>query len=77
MPLWGSGITDDGDGSENKPQYLSDGEKLNVYATPRGWGQTPANSGNGNPNANPEVLACIGDLNSKGCPETGNIQKTG
>ena len=57
MPLWG--ITD-----ESKPKWLTDAQKKEVYANESGWvvegGSTM--TGNGNANAQPEVLACIGDL---------------
>ena len=57
MPLWG--ITD-----ESKPKWLTDAQKKEVYANESGWvvegGSTM--TGNGNPDAQPEVLACIGDL---------------
>ena len=32
MPLWGNS-----DAVEDKPKYLTDAEKLNVYATEEGW----------------------------------------
>jgi len=57
MPLWG--ITD-----ESKPKWLTDSQKKEVYANESGWvvegGSTM--TGNGNADAQPEVLACIGDL---------------
>ena len=57
MPLWG--ITD-----ESKPKWLTDAQKKEVYANESGWvvegGSTM--TGNGNADAQPEVLACIGDL---------------
>ena len=57
MPLWG--ITD-----ESKPKWLTDAQKKEVYANESGWvvegGSTM--TGNGNVDAQPEVLACIGDL---------------
>ena len=57
MPLWG--ITD-----ESKPKWLTDEQKKEVYANDSGWvvegGSTM--TGNGNPDAQPEVLACIGEL---------------
>mgnify|MGYP005694254135 FL=1 len=57
MPLWG--ITD-----ESKPKWLTDSEKKEVYANNSGWvvegGSTM--SGNGNVDAQPEVLCCIGEL---------------
>ena len=60
MPLWG--ITD-----EAKPKWLTDSEKKEVYANNSGWvveaGSTM--TGNGNVNAQPEVLCCIGDLDDR------------
>ena len=57
MPLWG--ITD-----EAKPKWLTTEEKKEVYANESGWvvegGSTM--TGNGNVDAQPEVLCCIGDL---------------
>ena len=57
MPLWG--ITD-----ESKPKWLTDNQKKEVYANQSGWvvegGSTM--TGNGNANAQAEVLACIGNL---------------
>ena len=32
MPLWGNS-----DAVEDKPKYLTDADKLNVYATEEGW----------------------------------------
>jgi len=57
MPLWG--ITD-----ESKPKWLTTDEKKEVYANTSGWvvegGSTM--TGNGNADAQPEILACISDL---------------
>lgn len=53
MPLWGTT-------SEEKPKWLTDAEKKDVYATDRGW-TTPA-GGNGNANADREVLVAAGSL---------------
>ena len=57
MPLWG--ITD-----EAKPKWLTDSEKKEVYANESGWVVEAGSkmTGNGNANAQSEVLACIGDL---------------
>lgn len=53
MPLWGNS-----DADENKPKFLTDAQKKEVYATASGWtveaGSTQ--TGNDNPNAKPEVL---------------------
>ena len=60
MPLWG--ITD-----EAKPKWLTTEEKKEVFANQSGWvvegGSTM--TGNGNVNAQPEVLCCIGDLDDR------------
>jgi len=57
MPLWG--ITD-----EAKPKWLTDSEKKEVFANTSGWVVEAGSkmSGNGNANAQAEVLCCIGDL---------------
>ena len=55
MSLWGNDI---------KPKNLTDVEKKEVYATSQGWVREAGSalSGNGNPNADPEVLVAIGGL---------------
>ena len=55
MSLWGNDI---------KPKNLTDEEKKEVYATSQGWVREAGSvlSGNGNPNADPEVLVAIGGL---------------
>ena len=60
MPLWG--ITD-----EAKPKWLTDSEKKEVYANNSGWVVEGGSkmTGNGNANAQPEVLCCIGDLDDR------------
>ena len=65
MPLWGKSAS----AATNKPKWLPDDEnspyhKDTVYADDRGWVQAPgtAASGSDNVNAQPEVLACIGEL---------------
>ena len=59
MGLWGAT-----DGDESQPKYLTDAEKLKVFATTKGWvleaGATE--SGCDNTAADPEVLVAIGDL---------------
>ncbi len=57
MPLWG--ITD-----ESKPKWLTDSEKKEVYANNSGWVVEAGSkmTGNGNANAQPEVLCCISEL---------------
>ena len=56
MALWG--ITD---ADEAKPKWLTDAEKKQVFATNSGWvvegGSTM--TGNGNVDAQPEVLCCV------------------
>ena len=60
MPLWG--ITD-----ESKPKWLTDSEKKESYANTGGWviegGSTM--TGNGNPDAQPEVLVAIRNLSNR------------
>ena len=65
MPLWGKSAS----AATNKPKWLPDDEnspyhKDTVYASDKGWVQAPgtAASGSDNVNAQPEVLACIGEL---------------
>jgi hypothetical protein len=57
MALWGTS-----DADEAKPKYLTVAEKKQVYATAAGWLAEPGLS-TGNPDAAPEVLACVGGLN--------------
>ena len=59
MALWG--ITD---ADEAKPKWLSDAQKKEVFANNSGWVVEAGSSmtGNGNADAQPEVLCCIGDL---------------
>ena len=59
MALWG--ITD---ADEAKPKWLSDAQKKEVFANNSGWVVEAGSSmtGNGNTDAQPEVLCCIGDL---------------
>ena len=60
MPLWG---TTDG----TKPKWLTDAEKEEVFATASGYVVEPGSkmTGNGNVNAQPEVLVALGDLATK------------
>ena len=62
MPLWGASDSD-----ESKPKNLTTTEKKQVFANASGWvlEAGSALSGNGNTNAQPEVLACIGGLATK------------
>ena len=59
MALWG--ITD---ADEAKPKWLSTAQKKEVFANNSGWVVEAGSSmtGNGNTDAQPEVLCCIGDL---------------
>ena len=70
MPLWGAT-----DGDESQPKWLTDAEKLKVFATTKGWvmeaGATE--SGNDNTAADPEVLVAIGDLSESAKLNTADI----
>jgi len=70
MPLWGAT-----DGDESQPKWLTDAEKLKVFATTKGWvmeaGATE--SGNDNTAADPEVLVAIGDLSESTGLNTADI----
>ena len=62
MPLWGASDSD-----ESKPKNLTDEQKKLVFANASGWvlEAGSALSGNGNTNAQPEVLCCVGGLATK------------
>ena len=70
MSLWGAT-----DGDESQPKFLTDAEKLKVYANTHGWvmeaGATE--SGNDNTAADPEVLVAIGDLSESAKLNTADI----
>ena len=70
MGLWGAT-----DGDESQPKYLTDAEKLKVFATTKGWmleaGATE--SGNDNTAADPECLVAIGDLSETAGLNTADI----
>ena len=70
MGLWGAT-----DGDESQPKYLTDAEKLKVFANTHGWvmeaGATE--SGNDNTSADPEVLVAIGDLSESTGLNTADI----
>ena len=70
MPLWGAT-----DADESQPKYLTDAEKLKVFANTHGWvmeaGTTE--SGNDNTYADPEVLVAIGDLSESTKLNTADI----
>lgn len=55
MGMWGASS-----GAEDKPKNLTDAEKDTCFATEGGWA-VPA-GGNGDPAAQPEVIAAIGNL---------------
>ena len=59
MPLWGNSDSD-----ESKPKNLTTAEKKEVFATNSGWVREAGSawSGNGNTNADPEVLVAVGTL---------------
>jgi len=59
MALWGKT-----DADESKPKWLTTAQKKEVYANSSGWVVEggSAMTGNGNTNAAPEILACIGGL---------------
>ena len=72
MPLWGITDTD-----ESKPKWLTDAEKKEVFANNSGWvvegGSTM--TGNDNTDAQPEVLACVGDLaTAVGSADIGEVE---
>ena len=72
MPLWGITDTD-----ESKPKWLTTAEKEEVYANNSGWvvegGSTM--TGNDNADAQPEVLACVGDLaTAVGSADIGEVE---
>ena len=63
MPLWGTTH----DSAANKPKWLpndadSPYDKTKVYATESGWVARGAATGNGNADADPEILVAIGGL---------------
>ena len=70
MGLWGAT-----DADESQPKYLTDAEKLKVFANTHGWvmeaGTTE--SGNANTAADPEVLVAIGDLSESAKLNTADI----
>ena len=70
MPLWGAT-----DGDESQPKWLTDAEKLKVFATTKGWVREAGatESGNDNTAADPEVLVAIGDLSESTGLNTADI----
>jgi hypothetical protein len=59
MPLWGNS-----DAVEAKPKHLTDAEKLNTYATEKGWVKKITGTGGRAGRIQEEVLVAIGDLNT-------------
>ena len=59
MALWGTSDSD-----ESKPKNLTTAEKKEVYATSSGWVREAGSalSGNGNTNADPEILVAVSGL---------------
>ena len=70
MGLWGAT-----DGDESQPKYLTDAEKLKVFATTKGWVLEAGaiESGCDNTAADPEVLVAIGDLSETAGLNTADI----
>ena len=59
MPLWGNS-----DAVEDKPKHLTDAEKLNTYATEKGWVKKITGTGNRAGRIQEEILVAIGDLST-------------
>ena len=59
MPLWGNS-----DAVEDKPKYLTDAEKLNVYATEEGWVKKTTGTGGRAGRVQEEILIGIGGLSA-------------
>ncbi len=59
MPLWGNS-----DAVEDKPKHFTDAEKLNVYATEKGWVKKITGTGNRAGRIQEEVIVAIGDLST-------------
>jgi hypothetical protein len=59
MPLWGNS-----DAVEDKPKHLTDAEKLNTYATEKGWVKKITGTGGRANRIQEEVLVAIGDLST-------------
>ena len=59
MPLWGNS-----DAVEAKPKHLTDAEKLNVYATEKGWVKKVTGTGGRAGRIQEEVLVAIGELST-------------
>ena len=59
MPLWGNS-----DAVEDKPKYLTDADKLNVYATEQGWVKKTTGTGGRAGRVQEEILIGIGGLSA-------------
>ena len=59
MPLWGNS-----DAVEANPKHLSDAEKLNTYATEKGWVKKITGTGGRAGRLQEEVLVAIGNLST-------------
>ena len=59
MPLWGNS-----DAVEAKPKHFTDAEKLNVYATEKGWVKKITGTGGRAGRIQEEVIVAIGDLST-------------
>ena len=59
MPLWGNS-----DAVEDKPKHFTAAEKLNVYATEKGWVKKITGTGNRAGRIQEEVIVAIGDLST-------------
>ena len=59
MPLWGNS-----DAVEDKPKYLTDADKLNVYATEEGWVKRTVGTGGRAGRVQEEILVGIGGLSA-------------
>ena len=70
MGLWGAT-----DADESQPKFLTDAEKLKVFANTHGWVMEAGAIENGNDNtaADPEVLVPIGDLSESAKLNTADI----
>ena len=70
MGLWGAT-----DADESQPKFLTDAEKLKVFANTHGWVMEAGAIENGNDNtaADPEVLVAIGDLSESAKLNTADI----
>ena len=70
MGLWGAT-----DADESQPKYLTDAEKLKVFANTHGWVMEAGaiESGCDNTAADPEVLVAIGDLSESAKLNTADI----